>query len=364
MSESIPEFVLPRILVVDDNKMYREAQAMQLTLAGFQVETASNGNEALEKLKNAPGEIDLILLDVNMPGMNGYQVCETLKSSPATQFIPIVMVTALEGDEEKIKAIDAGADDFVTKPFNSVLLLARVKSLLRIKHLHDQVEARNRLLRQTLRRYVSEDVADPERHLKLGGEMRSVCVLFADIRGFTRFAEQVDAQEVVKTLNYFFSKLTEAILQNRGTLDKYVGDEIMAFFGAPVAMDNAALGALRTALQMQMIFTQIIAPFDGHAVASLGLGIGLHFGPAAVGNIGSERLMNYTVIGDTVNTAHRLVEIANSGEILISEAVCEQTESYIQAQRLEPKRLPGKQTPVTVYRLEGLLEAAFDDELL
>jgi adenylate cyclase len=273
----------------------------------------------------------------------------------------------MEGDEEKIKAIDAGADDFVTKPFNAVLLLARVRSLLRIKRLHDELEARNRILRQAFRRYVDEDVADviladPERYLKLGGETRPVCVLFADIRGFTRLAERLEAQEVVSILNIFFTRLTDAILQNRGTLDKYIGDEIMAFFGAPVATADTPLNALRTALQMQDTFHQISASLGKPIVPPLGLGIGVHYGPAAVGNIGSERLMNYTVIGDTVNTAHRLVEIAGPGEVLLTEDVYKQVGACVQVELLEPKKLPGKRTPIVAYRLQGLLNTAADCE--
>lgn len=347
----------PYILVVDDDWMNREVIEAYLTTAGYRVDTAHSGENALELAFAHPP--DLVMLDVRMTGMDGYEVCRRLKDDDRTRFTPVVMVTALEADEDKLTAIQAGADDFVTKPFNALLMLTRVKSLLRIKRLHDEVEARNRLLRQVLSRYVAEDMtqiilSDPEKYLQLGGETRRVTVCFADIRGFTVFAEQRPAHEVVATLNHIFSGLTEIVFKHHGTFDKYLGDGLMAFFGAPVEGADDTLNALRMALDMRAAFGTIKTEVAGPGVTALALGFGLNSGEAAVGNIGSERVMSYTVIGDTVNTANRLQQIAGPGQILIGEATYRLAEPYIQARRLDARVLPGKSYPITVYELQAV----------
>lgn len=358
MEISAPAHRQARVLVVDDDVLLRDLLEAILVDANYDVVSASDGEQALTTV--AEREPDLVLLDVQMPRMNGYEVCRRLKNDPETQFIPVVMVTALEGDEDKIKAIEAGADDFVTKPYNSYMLLTRVKSLLRIKRLHDELEDRNALLRQVLNRYVNEEVAevilaDPERHLKLGGETRPVTVLFADIRGFTHFSEQHDAEEVVHILNHVFDKLTKIVLAHHGTLDKYIGDEIMAFFGAPVPYPEDVLNALRAAHEMQRAYELIVGEHTNLGLREMGLGVGLCTGPAAVGNIGSEHLMNYTVIGDVVNTAHRLVEIAEPGQILFGETTHAEVAGRVEADVLEPRNVPGKDTPILVYSLTEVL---------
>ncbi|MBN1286099.1 MAG: response regulator [Anaerolineae bacterium] len=346
----------PLILVIDDDWLNREMLEAYLSSAGCEVLTSHDGQKALDLVTETPP--DLVLLDVRMPGMDGYDVCVHLKSDPATRLIPVIMVTALEREEDKIQAIEAGADDFVTKPFNPYLLMARVRSLLRVKRLHDQLEERNALLRQVLTRYVDESITDiiledPERHLRLGGDNRFVTIFFADIRGFTGYAEQHRAQAVVKTLNYLFSQLTDLIKTNQGTFDKYVGDEIMAFFGAPISHENDALNAARTALEMQVLFRKLMSEIEGEHLG-LGLGIGLHSGEAVVGNIGSERLMSYTVIGDTVNTGRRLQETARPGQTLISRATYQLIEGYVGARPLESRTFAGKSAPVMVYELLSL----------
>ena len=345
----------PSILVVDDDWMNREVLEAYLNTAGYQVITAHSGDRALELAYGCPP--DLVLLDVRMPGMDGYEVCRRLKGDVRTQFTPVVMVTALESDEDKLPAVEAGADDFITKPFNSLLLLTRVRSLLRIKDLHDQLEARNRLLRRVLSRYVSQDVAeeilsDPERYLRLGGEAHTITVFFADIRGFSAFAEQHSADRVITALNRIFSELTEVIFRHRGTFDKYIGDELMAFFGAPIPHERDTLNALEMALDIRQTFTALKTQVQSIDLSPLALGIGLHTGEAAVGNVGSERVMSYTVIGDTVNIARRLQECAAPGQILISEATYQAAQPMIRAQRLEARRLPGRSSPITVYELE------------
>jgi adenylate cyclase len=345
------------ILVVDDDWMNRDVLEGYLVAAGYRVTLAHSGEKALEIALAAPP--DLVMLDIRMTGIDGYEVCRRLKSDERTRFVPVIIVTALEADEDKLPAIEAGADDFLTKPFNSLLMLTRVRSLLRIKVLHDELEARNRLLRQVLTRYVAEDMAsvilsDPERYLKLGGETRCVTVFFADIRGFSTFAEAHDAAEVVTTLNRVFAALTDVIFRHNGTFDKYIGDEIMAFFGAPLSHDDDPLNAVRMALDMRQVFAELRAEWAGEDARALELGMGLHSGEAAVGNVGSERVMSYTVIGDTVNIARRLQQVAAPGQVLISEATYRLVEPYVEARPLEARKLAGRSHPIVVYELQAV----------
>jgi len=343
----------PRILVADDDWLNRDLLQAYLKASGCEVDTAADGLAALESASRASP--DLALVDVQMPRMDGLELCRALKRNPETRFMPVVIVTALDSDEEKIRAIDAGADDFVTKPYNSVVLLTRVRSLLRIKKLNDEVEARNRLLRQVLNRYVAEDVADiiltdPARYLQLGGETRAVTVLFADIRGFTRYTEQHSGPQVIETLNRIFRPISQVVFTYRGTFDKYLGDGVMAFFGAPLASEDDAQRAVESAIEMQRLFHALCAE-AGADLRDLGLGVGLHSGEAVVGNIGSEKVMDYTVVGDVVNVANRLQEKACGGQILLSEATYQQVQG-IQAARLDPFEIPGRVEPVTAYLIE------------
>ena len=345
----------PRILVVDDDWLNRDLLRAYLTTSGSEVLTAADGQAALELALGRGGPLDLALVDVQMPRMDGLALCRELKASEETRFVPVIIVTALDSEEEKLKAIDAGADDFVTKPYNSIVLLTRVRSLLRLKRLHDDLEARNRLLRQVLDRYVAEDVTDviltdPERYLQLGGDIRPVTVLFADIRGFTHYTERHSGPQVVETLNRIFPVLSQVVFTYRGTFDKYLGDGLMAFYGAPVAGDDDAQRAVNTAIEMHRLF-DVLRQEAGKDMAGLGLSVGLHSGEAIVGNIGSEKVMDYTVVGDTVNVAKRLQEAAQAGQILLSQATIGQAPN-VRAIKLGPFQLPGRDEPIDAYRIE------------
>ena len=346
-----------KILVVDDDWLNRELLETYLTQAGYQVMSANDGAKALQMAVVSPP--DLVLCDVQMPRMSGYQVCQAFKTNPATQFLPVVMVTALDSDDEKLRAVEAGADDFVTKPFNSILLLTRVRSLLRIKLLNDQVQERNRVLRQVLNRYLVEGVVDtiltnPEHYLKLGGQTLPITTLFADIRGFTAFTEKRTAQEVVETLNHIFPELTRIIFAHRGTFDKYLGDAVMAFWGAPLSKPDDTFEAVKAAVEMRRTFYDVCRS-RADDLGGLGMGIGLNSGDATVGNIGSEKVMDYTVIGDTVNVSKRLQEEAASGEILITAATYEQVKSQVQAKKQRMITLQGRQEPVLVYAVQAVI---------
>ncbi len=347
----------PRIVVADDDWLNRDLLKTYLIEAGCEVFDFPDGGQAWESIQNQSP--DLALLDIMMPEIDGLKLCQRVKTNRRTQFIPIVIVTALDAEDEKLRAIEAGADDFIGKPFNPVILLTRLRSLLRLKHLHDELQNRNLLLNQVLNRYVDKDIAeviltDPERHLKLGGETRYVTVLFADLRDFTTFSAMHAATEVVETVNLVFKELTQVIYQHGGTFDKYMGDAIMAFYGAPFSAQDDAARAAHTALEIQHRFSRLKQAAPSQLFTSLeGLGVGVHSGEAIVGNIGSEQVMDYTVVGDTVNIARRLQETARPGEILISGETLRQV-SGAEAVIVYTERFKGNPVPLDIYALKRL----------
>jgi adenylate cyclase len=341
----------PNVLVADDDKNIRELLQTYLESSGCRVVSAGNGNAALEILAREP--VDLALLDISMPGKSGLEVCRAMRQDPRTRLVPVMIVTA--HDSERLEAIDSGADEFLGKPLDSLILLTRARSLLRLRKLHLDLEQRNELLAHTLHRYVSKDVAEtilgePDRYLRLGGESRRVTVMFADIKGFVRFTEGHPAAEVVDVLNRIFPLLTAVIFEQGGTFDKFIGDAVMAFFGAPLAREDDALRAVEAARKMQRTFAGQ-APALGLDSGQIALGIGLHTGEAVVGNIGSDAVMDYTVVGDAVNVAQRLQEEAWPGQVLLSQATYEAA-GKPPARPLGDRHLSGRSGRVAVYSLE------------
>lgn len=340
----------PRILAVDDNKQNLSLLERALSAAGYEVLTAEDGPTALALIRSSAP--DLVLLDVMMPGMSGYEVCQQIRANEATCLLPVVMLTALTDVADRIRGIESGADDFLSKPVNREELLTRVKSLLRIKSLHDEIETKNHLLRNLFGRYVSaeiaaEIVADPARHLRLGGDKREVTVLFGDLRGFTPLAEQLDPADVVDILNSYLKLVIDAVFEFRGTLDKFRGDGFMAFFGAPIAREDGPLSAVRCALAIQERLARIA--FVKFPEVRLHMGIGINTGIVIAGNIGSERRTDYTVIGNEVNTAQRFESNAGPGQILITGNTYERVKHVVQVRELGLLRVAGKQEGVQAY---------------
>ncbi|MDD5091288.1 MAG: adenylate/guanylate cyclase domain-containing protein, partial [Candidatus Wallbacteria bacterium] len=320
---------------------------------GYDTVSAENGAKALQKI--ASGRIDLVLLDVMMPGMNGYEVCRIIKHDHENSFLPVVMLTSLDNIEAKIEGLEAGADDFLNKPFQKVELLARVNNLLKIKFLHDEVELRNNLISSMLHRYVDNRVikqilSDPGKYSKLGGDKKEVAVFFCDIRGFTALSETMSADELIRLLNSIYKELTGIVFRNRGTFDKYMGDSIMAFWGAPTAVEDETLWAVRAASEMHSAFKDLKQGWPGE-LQTLGIGIGINYGEVIVGNIGTEEKMDYTVIGDIVNTAKRIETAAEHGQTLITRSALDRIREKIKVNTLEPVHLRGKSQPVEVFEV-------------
>jgi adenylate cyclase len=348
------------ILVVDDKEDNRMLLRAQLRAGGYRVLEADSKEDALAKvgeLLEASQPPDLVLLDVQMPaGREGFEVAHKLRSWPETRDIPIIMLTALGEVDDKVKGLDAGADDFLTKPANPAELQSRVRALLRAKFYHQRFVEKNALLEKILGLWQSESVVkqmlEDSSRLRPGGVRSTVSVLFADLSGFTPFSESRSPEEVMEVLNEAFSGLTEVVFKHHGTLDKFIGDCIMAFFGAPVPIGNDAVNAVEAALEMRRTFAELKKKW-GEAGPQLGLAIGINSGEAIVGNVGSSRRMEYTVIGDTVNAAARLQDKAEAGQILIGEdtyrkAVAEMGDDLVTKTPLEMP-VKGREKPLTVY---------------
>ena len=330
------------ILVVDDVAKNVKLLADVLAVKGFRISTAASGEEALRSVANDPP--DLILLDVMMPGISGYDVCRRLRADPQHAILPIVLVTALDPAKERITGLDAGADDFLSKPINQAELMARVRSLLRIKQLYDEVQQQKSALAQwnrTLEQRVAEGVAQVERMGRLkrffspalaeaivdGGaedplrsHRREIAVVFLDLRGFTAFTETADPEEVMGVLREYHAAMGALILQFEGTLERFTGDGIMVFFNDPVVISEPAARAVRMALKMQHDMATLAAGWHKRGY-ELQLGIGIAMGYATIGAIGFEGRIDYGAIGNVTNLSARLCGEAAGGEILIAPRV-------------------------------------------
>ncbi|HVC79214.1 MAG TPA: adenylate/guanylate cyclase domain-containing protein [Chloroflexota bacterium] len=320
-----------RILVVDDEPRNGRLMRMVLRAEGYTTTVAASGQEALDTLESQP--VDLIILDVMMPEMSGFEVCRILRARPATHFLPVILVTALSDVGDRVQGIEAGADDFISKPFNEVELRARVRSLLRIKDLHDKLEQRNNLLLDALQRAVSPGVAeqilaDPARYLRPGGERRSVTILFGDIRGYTSLAEESRPHEAMTILNTYLARIISAVYDFGGTVNQVLGDGVMALFGAPLDTPEHARHAVAAALAIQRAVGEV--EVEDYPRVRLQMGIGINSGDVVVGHIGSDQRMDYTAVGDAVNLAARFEQSAGPGQILVTQATYDQIADHFE----------------------------------
>jgi adenylate cyclase len=362
----------PRILVVDDTPQNVKLLGDVLGIKGYEVTAAASGTEALERI--AQQKPDLVLLDVVMPGMSGYDVCRRIRDTPATATLPVVMVTALDPATERIKGIEAGADDFVTKPINQPELLARVRSLLRIKSLYDQLEDANRTLETRVReqvdqlerlgrlkRFFSPQLA--ELILKGGAEdplkshRRELTVVFFDLRGFTSFAETAEPEEVMSVLREYHGELGRLILEHEGTLERFAGDGMMVFFNDPVPVADAAERAVRLAIAAQARTRELTDRWRKLGF-ELDLGIGIATGYATIGAIGFEGRWDYGAVGTVTNLSFRLCSEAKPGQILVSRRVLTTVEALVDSEPVGELSLRGLLKPVPTFNVVGLKQGA------
>lgn len=366
------------ILAVDDQPANLRLLDAVLSPRGYRVVRATSGEQALELLPSSGA--DLVLLDIVMPGIDGYEVCRRIRSASETAYLPVVMITA-SGHQEKTRAIEAGADDFVSKPFDQSELLARVASLARIKRYHDtitrqaaelaewnaelearvntQLEELQRMSR--LRRFLSPQVADlvinSGDESVLGSHRREIVVVFCDLRGFTAFAESSEPEEVMGVLGEYHAALGELIFRYEGTLERFTGDGLMVFFNDPIPLEDPTQRAVEMALVMRDRVAGLVEGWSrlGH---DLGFGVGIAQGFATLGRIGYEGRFDYAAIGTVTNLAARLCGEADAGQVLVSQRVFSAVEAVAAGEPVGALELKGFSRPIRVFRVSRMINSS------
>jgi adenylate cyclase len=369
----------PRILIADDNPANVRILRMRLVADGYEIVTAGDGEEALAVARNT--EPDLILLDIMMPKVDGIEVCRQLKAAQGAAFTPIILVTAMVDAKDVVAGLDAGADEYLTKPVDHAALSARVSSMLRIKSLHDTVTAQAEEIASwntTLERRVEEQVAELERVGRLkrffspqladailaGGaadplrpHRREICVVFLDLRGFTAFAETAEPEEVSDVLAAYHAAMGQLILEHEGTLERFTGDGMMIFFNDPAPVTNPEERAIRMAEAMRIRIRRLGAEWRRRGYA-LDLSIGIAKGYATIGAIGFEGRQDYAAIGSVTNLASRLCAEASADQILISQRIGAAVAELANVKEIGPLQLKGFSRPVPAYELIDLRKGA------
>ncbi len=357
-----------RILVVDDQRTNAEMVSGLLGNLGYEVDVASNGEEALERVASkAP---DLVISDILMPRMDGYELCRRLRASAATALLPVILVTSAEPQTERVKGVEAGADDFLAKPVNWAELFARVKRLLHVKSLQDEIKHLNAQLEQRVQeqvaqlarlsrmkrffsRAVAEAIGAPGGEELLEPHRREITAVFLDLRGFTAFTDRADPDEVMELLRAYHLTLGRTVDEFGGTLEHFAGDGVMIFFNDPIEVEKPAERAIRMALALQRAFNPIAEAWLklGHEV---GLGIGIAQGDATLGVIGFEQRWEYAAIGNVPNLAARLCGSAHAGEIIVDGQTEHDIVHVADTEFVGALTLRGFQQPVPAFRLRKL----------
>jgi adenylate cyclase len=369
----------PLLLIADDNEANRDILARRLEAQGYHVIMASDGEEALASARaKLP---DLILLDVMMPKLDGFGVCRQLKADNSLPFIPVILVTARTDSKDIVAGLDAGGDEYVTKPVDQAALVARVRSTLRIKQLHDTVQEQSKRLaaqaeelvqwNNTLQQRVNDQLAEIERMNRLkrflspqiaelvvssGGEQlleshrRQITALRCDLRGYTSFAEIAEPEEVIKVLREYHEALGRLIHKYEATLEHYAGDGVMVWFNDPLPCPDPCERAVRMAIEMRADVATLAAKWrrQGH---DLGFGIGIAHGYATLGRIGFEGRFDYAAVGTVVNLAARLCDHAQNGQILLDPKVHAFVESITTTELTGELTLKGLHRPIVAFNV-------------
>jgi class 3 adenylate cyclase len=362
-STSPSEPATARLLVVDDNELNRDMLTRRLGSRGYSVTAANDGEEALRLL--AGRAFDVVLLDVMMPGITGIEVLRRIRATASESDLPVIMVTARDATENVVEALEIGANDYVTKPLDFPVVLARLRTQLALKRQKDEIrrlaeglEIRNRFIRQTFGRYLSDEIVsgllESPAGLALGGEQRRVSILMADLRGFTWIAEKLPPPQVVRLLNSYLGAMAEVILAHQGTIDEFIGDAILAIFGAPVRREDDARRALACAVAMQLALQALNERNEAEGLPRVEMGVAVHTGDVVVGNIGSERRAKYGVVGSPVNHTGRIESFTVGGQILISETTLTEAGPEIAVGERLSIDAKGAREPLTVYGLQGV----------
>jgi class 3 adenylate cyclase/CheY-like chemotaxis protein len=365
----------PSILIVDDNEANRDILATRLATQRYEIYQAVDGEEALAVARSVLP--DLVLLDVMMPKLDGIEVCRRLKSDSALPFMSIILVTSKADTKDIVHGLDAGADEYLTKPVDQAALVARVRSALRLKALQDRVLAQAADLadwNRTLEQRVAEQVAEIERIGRLrqflppqiaklvvspGNERileshrRDVTVLICDMRGFSAFSETSEPEEVMLVLREYNRALGVLVDKFEGTIERFTGDGLLVIFNDPLPCPDPSIRAVQMALEMRDEVSKLIAKWSrsGH---DIGFGIGIAHGFATLGAIGYEGRFQYSVTGRVANLASRLCDEAKDGQILIDINVHSAIEMRVDTEFIEEFALKGFSRPVKAFNVRNL----------
>src|SRR5258707_7870637 len=357
-----------RILVVDDVADNIEILRMRLSALGYEVVEATDGEQALAKV--AETLPDLVLLDIMMPKIDGLEVVRRLKADTTLPFIPVILVTAKASPKDVVAGLDAGGDDYLTKPIDHGALVARVRAMLRIKALHDEVQALNHgleakvqaqveelervgRLRRFLAPQLAQAIVSAGDDKVLDNHRREIVALFCDLRGFTGFAETAEPEDIMALLGEYHGALGPLIRKYEGTLDRFTGDGMLVFFNDPLPCADAPERAARLALDMRAAMAAL-APTWARRGHKLGFGIGMAQGYATLGRIGFEDRFDYTAIGAVINLAARLCAEAADGQILTSGRLAAAVEAMAEVEDLGERQLRGMSRPGAIANLRGL----------
>ncbi len=339
MSETIGH-----LLIVDDNRVNRLLMSRSVELLGYSATVVENGRAAMEMLRTRP--FDLMLLDIEMPEMDGFEVLEAIKLEPALQDVPVIVTSSLEGVENIVRCIDLGADDYLPKPVNQVLLRARLSSSLEKKRLRDEQKT-------LLKRFATSEVVQDlqESGFKLGGRRVHATVLFCDIRGFTTISENQSPEDTIELLNIYYTLMFEVIEHHNGIVTLMIGDGLMVLFGAPKPLENPAASAVAAAQDMLAIIGQFNQEQAAVQKPELRLGIGIATGEVVAGYAGTQQRATYTCIGDKVNLASRLEALTKrvARPILIDEATQMAVGASQSCDLVGDMDIDGFSTPITVF---------------
>ena len=353
-----------KILIVDDEPFNLDLLEQELMDYDYVLERATDGVDALAKADSFGP--DIILLDYMMPKMNGLEVVRALRQSERHKSVPVILLTAKATQEDKVAGLDAGADDYVTKPFDSFELLARVRAMLRIKELHDQLGEWNRTLAEKvqqqvgelkrmerLKRYLSPQIAETilEKEENLfRTHRREITVVFLDLRGFTAFSDNAEPEEVMDLLRDYHAEMGKLIFKFEGTLERFVGDGIVVIFNDPLPCEDHGRKAVSMAIEMRDRAKELRIAWTKKGY-DLDLGVGLATGYATLGTIGFEGRMDYSSVGNLPNLAARMCAEAKGGQILTDQKTMSRLEEFFDSEAFEEFQLKGLSRPVRVFNI-------------
>ncbi len=343
-----------KVLVAEDNPNSRQLLKDILESVGYEALLAIDGPAALAAAQTQSP--DLIILDVNMPGMSGFEVCAIIKGDPKLAHIPVMMLTAQTDVESRVTGLGLGADDYLAKPFSPRELAARIDARLRAKAETDNLRQTQELVRQTFERFVAPSVVERllqnPSQIKLGGQLQEITVMFSDIESFTSLSEHTPPEVLLSILNQYHALVVEKVQSCGGTVDKFIGDGVMSLYNTPLPQPDHALRAVQSALDIQASLADLYYQFppDYH----MKLNFGIHTGVAVVGNVGTDKIMEFTAVGDTVNLASRLQGLGEGGQILISQATYEQIQDYVRVRPVGSQSVKGRRGAVMIYEVLGL----------